>query len=151
MVKEKWKVLRAKYQLPDIQRLKQVFRFEVESDELLLEDVRNRISSKLALFSHMVEHMIGSAENFCCLYERGMLSKREKLELFQIYRRLQSLIWESNYLSIVYSEERMANWIQKVWRLWNNGIEKKLSEYCEKLSSGWIEFEMMSDDTIYHG
>ncbi len=151
MVNDKWEILRAKYQLPDINRLKQVFRFEIDSEDLLLEKVRDNITDKLAFFSRMVEHMIGSAENFCCLYERAMLTKKEKSYLFQIYRRLQSLIWESNYLSVIYSEERMAHWIQKVWRLWNNGMEKDLSEYCKKLSSGWIEFEIKSRDTLYHG
>ena len=144
--------LRKKYKkLPDWEWLRKNFKLKIEEDGHVLEQIRSSVVEKLDLMARsLIEPIIGGADNYCCYYERSMLSAQEKKEMFHVYKTLQSLLWKSNCLAVDFSEKGAVDLLVEV----KNVLEKdrsKLVKICEKLSSGWASYKKSEVETAYHG
>ena len=141
-----------KFDLPQLNDLKQTFRFEIEKEDEMFEQIRLEISERLFTFTEkLIEPIIGGSDSFCCMFEQDMINNKERNELFKIYRKIQVLKWENNLLTMKPDEERTMQWIRKAWSFWNNELESTLTSLCDKLSTSWEDLRLKNEKTDYHG
>jgi len=137
--------------MPSWDWLNKNFKIKIEDEIPLLEQIRTNVVEKLDTIARSVlEPIISGGENFCCFYERGMLTPQDKDKIFQIYKQMQSLLWKSNALSIDFSEKAATEWLTSVKEIFD-GNKVPLLEICNKLSAGWINYKKAGSDTSYHG
>jgi len=146
-----WAKLKKKYKkLPDWKWIDDNFRIKIE-EGTFAENVRLSVTDKLShIANDMIEPIIGGSENYCCYFERRMLSVVERERLFDVYRQLMALQWVSNHIAVDFSEKDFANWMITVY----NGLEKLkpiIIEMFDKLALGWSEYKRPPIETSYHG
>jgi hypothetical protein len=146
-----WAKLKKKYRrLPDWKWLKANFHIKVE-DGNLIESVRVSVSDKLDQVAHeMIEPIIGSNENYCCYFERKMLSEAERDKMFEIYRQLLALLWQSNRLAVDFSDKGFADWLTKICADWER-LKPAITKMFDKLATGWQNYKKQTEETAYHG
>ena len=148
-VSEEYKKIQEKFNLPHLDELRVTFQFDPNefSD---LDEIRDEISEKLFDFiERVVEPLIWSMHHSHVI-ERDMLTKEEAKELFELYKKIQSLRWMNNLLIIRPNKEETAKWIKKSWEFWMN-LENKMTKLCRKFSDGWEELKVKREVTEYHG
>ena len=151
--KEQYVKLKKKYKhLPEWEWINKNFRLKEDDDGgPILEQVRKAIIDKLDIVARsIIEPIIGGGENFCCYFERKMLSPAEKDEMFNHYKVLQALLWRANALGVDFSEKGAVEWIVQV----KGDFEKmkpKILDITDKLSKGWRGYKTSEVETSYHG
>jgi hypothetical protein len=150
--KAEYSKLRKKYKkLPDWEWLGKNFKIKMEEDGHILDQIRCSVVEKLDMMAHsIIEPIIGGGENYCCYYERGMLTPVEKEQMFEVYKVLQSLLWKSNSIAVDFDEKDAAEWLIDVKEKFEE-VSPTLVKLCEKLSEGWGSYKKHEVETAYHG
>ena len=147
-----YKRLQTKFNLPQLNELKETFKFDIEENEKIFDQIRNEISERLFNFTEkIIEPIIAGSDSYSCLFEQEMLSDRERQRLFNLYKKIQVLKWENNLLMVQPDEQRAAEWVKKTWELWNKELESELSVVCKKLSDSWGNIKFENPNQNYHG
>ena len=146
-----WAKLKKKYRkLPDWKWVSDNFKIKTE-DGNLCDNVRLAVEDKLDHVAHdMIEPIIGGGENYCCYFERRMLSEAERNRLFELYKQLMALLWAGNMLAVEFSEKDFADWLSTVKAGWEE-LKPELSVTFEKLATGWKTYKKPAGETTYHG
>ena len=148
----RYKKLQEKMGLPKLTELKNTFKFELNNDHEVFDQIRVEISDRLFAFSdRIVEPIIAGSDSFCCLFEQDMITKKEREEMFVIYKKIQELKWQNNLLMIKPNEKSTAEWIQQTWNLWNNEMSVTLATLCKKLAISWKDLKIKDEKAYYHG
>jgi len=149
---ERYKKIQDRFNLPHLNDLSNVFTFEVEDNDKLIDQIRIEISERVfSLSEKVIEPIIGGADTFSNLFEQDMLSERERENLFKLYKKVQVLKWENNLLAVRPNEKLTAEWIKKTWEFWNNELAGELSELCKKMAINWTDMKFKNESTLYHG
>ena len=149
---DKYRKMQDKFDLPQLNVLKETFKFDIEESDGLFDQIRTGISDRLFAFTErIIEPVIAGCDSYSCMFEQEMLTERERQKLFDIYKKIQVLKWENNLLMIHHDEQRTAAWVKKTWNLWNLEIEKELSLVCKKLSNSWDDLKFKTEIQNYHG
>lgn len=149
---EKYKKFKEKFELPRFSDLERAFRIEINTDGKVIDAVRGEISDRIFNFSERIlEPIFNYPEALCCFFEQDMITKAEKERLFGLYKKIQALKWENNYLTIHPNDKKTAEWINKAWELWNKELHSELVNICKKFSSGWSVMKFSDEKTYYHG
>lgn len=147
-----YRKLQSKFNLPQLNELKETFKFEIEENDRIFDQIRTEISDRLFNFTEkIIEPIIAGSDSYSCLFEQEMISERERQKLFDMYKKIQVLKWENNLLLVQPDEQRAAEWVKKTWELWNNELEGELSDICKKLSTSWKNIRFEKSNQIYHG
>ena len=149
---QKYRRMQDKFNLPQLNELKETFKFEVVENEKIFDQIRNEISDRIFAFSDkIIEPVIAGSDSYSCIFEQEMLTDAERQKLFDIYKKIQVLKWENNLLMLNPDEKKAARWVKKTWELWNNEIEAELSKVCRKLSTSWQDLRFKSEHQNYNG
>ncbi|MDI6720964.1 MAG: hypothetical protein QMD85_01145 [Candidatus Aenigmarchaeota archaeon] len=149
---DKYKKMQEEVSLPHLNELKEKFKFEVEEDDKIFDNIRTEMSERLFMLSErIIEPVIGGAESFSCIFEQNMVNESERQELFNLYKKIQMLKWENNMLLVSPDEKKIAAWIKKTWELWNSEMQEKLLKFSEKMSSGWGDLKFRNKKSVYLG
>jgi hypothetical protein len=110
------------------------------------------MSERLFSFTErIIEPIIAGTDSVSCLLEQNMITKREKENLFGLYKKIQVLKWENNLLILKPDQRQTLEWIRKTWDFWNNDLGNQLSKTCRKLSESWKKLKFKEDKSYYHG
>jgi hypothetical protein len=154
-ISERYKKIQCKFNLPQLDVLKDTFKFDIDSmekEEDLFDNIRDEMFDRLIAFTdRIIEPLIGMTDSLSCMYEQNMLTLEEKKKLFELYRKIQALKWENNLLLIKHDEKKTAVWINKTWSLWNSDLEEGLTKISENLADKWSGFKFKEKVTNYHG
>jgi hypothetical protein len=149
---EKYRKFQEKFDLPNFYELEKAFKIDVHDNEKLIDEIRNEISDRIFNFSERIlEPLFNDPEAMCCIFEQDMITSSERKTLFEMYRKIQALKWENNYLTIYPNDKKTAEWIKKAWDLWNNQLQAELAGLCKKLSLSWTFLRFTDEKTQYHG
>ena len=149
---EKYRRMQERFQLPQLNDLTATFKFELENDENIFDQIRLEMSDRLFSFTEkIIEPMIGGGDAFCCLFEQDMVTGEERKTLFELYKKLQTLKWENNMLIVRPDEKQTMEWIRKTWHLWNTELEGELMALCRKMSAEWGALTLKDERADYHG
>src|SRR3989339_530540 len=97
----RYKKLQERFGLPKLNDLKSTFKFELNTENEIFDQIRVEMSDRLFSFSdRIIEPIIAGSESYCCLFEQNMLTEEERDELFQMYKKIQQLKWQNNLLMI---------------------------------------------------
>lgn len=141
-----------KFKLPQLKELKETFKFELEENDKIFDQIRGEISERIFTFTEkIIEPVIAGSESYSCIFEQEMLTDMERQKLFDIYKKIQVLKWENNLLMLHPDEKKAAEWVKKTWEIWNSDIEGELSKVCKKLSSSWGDLRFKSEHQTYNG
>jgi len=151
-VLERYRRVQEKFGLPHLKELKETFKFDIDNDQEIFDQIRHEMSERLFSFTErIIEPIIAGSESICCLFEQNMVTKHDKEVLFELYKKMQVLKWENNLLILKPDEKQTLDWIRKTWDFWNNDLGDELSQMCKKLSDSWKELEFKEAKTNYHG
>jgi hypothetical protein len=150
--KVEYSKLNKKYKkLPNWEWLNKNFKIKIEDEGHILDQVRAAVVEKLDMMARsIIEPIIGGGENYCCYYERSMLTTDEKSEMFEIYKNLQALLWKSNSIAVSFEEKDAAEWLIEMKNKFEE-LRPKLVKLCDKLSDGWTTYKKHEVETAYHG
>ncbi len=141
-----------KFDLPHLNELKETFKFDIEENERLFDQIRTGVSDRLFAFTErIIEPVIAGSESYSCIFEQEMLSDQERQRLFDIYKKIQVLKWENNLLMLQQNDQKTAAWVKKTWELWSEELEKELSDVCRKLSDSWSDLKLKTESQSYQG
>ncbi len=150
-IPERYKRMQDKFSLPKLTDLRETFKFEIENEDEIIDQIRNEISEKLFTFTErIIEPIIAGSDSLCCLFEQNMITEDERTRMFELYKKIQALKWENNILMLRPDEKATAKWIKKTWNLWNTELEGELSYICKKLSSTWNDLQFENYKSHYH-
>jgi len=149
---EKYKRIQERFGLPHLTELKEIFKLELEDEEVTFDELRTEISDKLFMFTEkIIEPIIAGYDSFSGMYEQNMLTEKETSSLFRLYKKIQALKWENNLLMLKPNEKATADWIKKVWAFWNEEFEPEISKLSKKLAVSWQNLELKDEKSLYHG
>lgn len=148
---QQYRKMQDKFDLPQLNELKEAFKFDLEDSVKIFDQIRNGISERIFTFTEkIIEPVIAGSESYSCIFEQEMLTDMERQKLFEIYKKIQVLKWENNLLMLHPDEKRAAAWIKKTWDMWNSEIEGELSKVCRKLSSSWHDLKFKTEQQDYN-
>ncbi len=151
-VPEQYKKMQDRFSLPRFEDLTETFKFEIDNNHKLIDQIRIEMSDKLfSIAERIIEPLIGGADTFSCIFEQDMVSESEREKLFALYKKVQVLKWENHLLAMRPNEKQTAEWINKAWDLWNSSLVSELSFFCRKMSENWTEMSFKEEKTSYHG
>ena len=140
-----------RFDLPQLNELKERFKFDLEENEKIFDQIRNEISERLFTFTEkIIEPVIAGSDSYSCIFEQEMLTEKDRQKLFDIYKKIQVLKWENNLLMLQPDEKKAAVWVKKTWELWNSEIEEELSKTCRKLSNSWKDLRFKTEHSTYN-
>ena len=143
--------LKKKYKkLPDWAWLRKNFTVKIEEDGPAIEQVKGTMAEKLESVNSKIEPLISGAENFCCYFERRMLTAKDKEKMFQLYKSIQALTWRSSAISIRFSEKDCVAWVIEAKVFWEKNKDD-ITSLFDKISKGWKTYKKSEVTTAYHG
>ncbi|MEM5804619.1 MAG: hypothetical protein QXU82_02100 [Candidatus Aenigmatarchaeota archaeon] len=148
---KEYEKLKRKYKsLPPWDWLRKNFDVKIEEDGPVISQVKNCIAEKFESILAKIEPIISGAENFCCYYERRMLSQKQKDDIFELYKKMQSLIWKANAITVNFSEKDAADWVSDVKDFWEENRAVLVDSFTT-ISEGWTSKKRTEVETMYHG
>ncbi|HLD39488.1 MAG TPA: hypothetical protein VJB05_04215 [archaeon] len=148
---QQYKRMQDRFDLPQLNELKERFKFDLEENEKIFDQIRNEISERLFTFTEkIIEPVIAGSDSYSCIFEQEMLTEKDRQKLFDIYKKIQVLKWENNLLMLQPDEKKAAVWVKKTWELWNSEIEEELSKTCRKLSNSWKDLRFKTEHSTYN-
>ncbi|HIG96856.1 MAG TPA: hypothetical protein HA230_00735 [Candidatus Aenigmarchaeota archaeon] len=146
-----YKRMQDRFNLPHLNELKERFKFDIEENEKIFDQIRNEISERLFTFTEkIIEPVIAGSDSYSCIFEQEMLTEKDRQKLFDIYKKIQVLKWENSLLMLQPDEKKAAVWVKKTWELWNSEIEGELSKTCRKLSNSWKDLRFKTEHSNYN-
>ncbi len=151
-VEDRYKKFQEQFGLPQLDKLQDTFKFDLENDDKIADKIRDQISDRLFMFTEkIIEPILGGLESYSCILENSMITDKERKRLFELYKKIQALKWENNLLMVKQDDKKTAEWINKTWDFWNNELETELSTLCNKLSISWVDLSFGREKASYHG
>ncbi len=135
-LKESYKVIHKKYNLPSFDDLNKDFKIEkiaeVETD-FLIREIRLLLGEGLESFLRIVEAMLNPVNVPMFLYPIvKALGADEKAKLMEIHKDLSKMMFDSMKLIIEYDENKEADYISKGFKSWQI-IKKDFSNILESI------------------
>ncbi len=139
-LKQKYKILQEKYNLPSFEELNEDFGIEktaeIETD-LLLREIRRFISDKMANYMRFAEAVLNPVNVQMFIYSLiKSLEADEKRKLEEIYKKLSKKELELIELDLKYSEEKEAEFIKKAFFMWQE-MRQEFLEIIRKANQNW--------------
>ncbi|TRZ54673.1 hypothetical protein D4Q76_01890 [archaeon] len=147
--KEYVKLMKKYKKLPSWSWVEKNFFFKPE-EAPILEQIKRSMFEKFESVCEDMESLLSVGENLESFYERKMLTPQERDGLFEVYKKIKSVLWACNKISIDYSEKQHADWIVSTKEQWEK-LKPDIAKFCEKLSEGWKTYKKPETDTSYHG
>ncbi len=139
-LKEEYKKIQEKHDLPSFEELNEDFNIEKASEfqvELLVREIRRFIADKLANYMRFAEAVLNPVNVQMFVYSLiKSLDVQEKEKLTEIYKKLSKNELKLIELDIEYSEEKEALFIRDSYKMWQD-MKKDLLDIIEKANENW--------------
>ena len=141
-LKEKYEEYKKKFNLPSFYDLNKVFDIEeldCESD-FFLRKIRRYISEKLGGYMRFVEILLNPSNSPIYFFKLiKKLDENDKETLNQMYEGLGKIEVETISLDLDYNETKEADFIKKLFKMYNEELREKLLKIIRKLGNGLDE------------
>ncbi len=152
-LKEKYKIFKKKYNLPEFSELNKLFDIEdidVETD-FLLRKIRRIISDRIAAYLRFIEIILNPSNAPMFFFKLiKKLDNTDKEVLTELHEILGNFEIEIISLDLDYNEEKEALFINKTVEMFNNEIRTKLLKTADKMSNG-VNAKNIKDSQSYFG
>jgi len=146
-LKDKYNKLKSKYNLPEFTELNKLFDIEdieVET-EFLLKKTRRKILEKIIDYLRFLD-LILNPSNAPIFFFRLIkkLEKEDRDVIINIYEKLGNFEVSSISLDLNYSEEKEAEFIKEIFKVFNQEIKKDFLRVIEKLNFSEENFKKIN-------
>jgi len=139
-LKQEYKKIQEKYNLPSFEELNEDFNIEKASEievELLIREIRRFMADKLSTYMRFIEAILNPVNVQMFIYSLiKSLETQEKEKLTEIYKKLSKKELKLIELDLKYSEEKEALFIRESYLMWQE-MKKDLLEIFEKINNNW--------------
>lgn len=138
-LKEEYQILKNKYNLPGFSELNELFDIEEIEDETdyLLRKIRRAISEKTSGYLRFVETILNPSNAPIFFFKLvKKLESEDKEFLSKVYDILGNFEIEVIALELDYSEEKEAEFIKRVYNIFNDEIKEHFLKIIKKLENG---------------
>jgi len=140
VLKQEYKKIQEKHNLPSFEELNEDFNIEKASEvkvELLVREIRRFIADKLSNYMRFAEAILNPVNVQMFVYSLiKSLDAQEKEKLTEIYKKLSKNELKLIELDIDYSEEKEALFIRESYVVWQE-MKKDLLDILEKANKNW--------------
>lgn len=153
-LRKEYEKFQKKYNLPDFSELNKLFDvedIEIET-EFLLRRIRRIISDRITGYLKFVEIILNPVNSplfFLKLINK--LDNKDKHIVNEINNVLGKTEIDILYLDLDYNEEKEAEFIKKIYNLFNNDVRLKLLKIVEKFNNGDEPKKKDNGDRSYFG
>ncbi len=144
-IKEDYKKIEEKFNLPAFEKLVEDFDIEKISEKeegLLIRDIRRAIAEKISGYLHLFEMLMNPASPPMFVFSfMKNLSEQDKKEIKDIYKELARIQIFTIKLDTIYNENKEGEFIKKTFTNWE-GLKKKIYSLVEIFEK---EFEKNSE------
>jgi len=148
---KQWKLYKKKYKsLPDWKWIDKTFGSIPDEDSKILEEVKKIMVEKLKEIKDLLEPFLSGSTDFTYWFERKMVTKKDIDNMFDIYKKIMVILWESRHASISNDEKELAAFISKIAKDWDS-LTKYPMRLSIKLADGWKKYKKEEEVPIYHG
>jgi len=139
-LKQEYKVLQEKYNLPSFDRLNEDFQIEkaTESEtDFVLREVRRYVTDKFFNYLRFIESILTptNAPMFVFAITKT-LGVADRENLIELYKKIAKVDIDLIELDIEYSEEKEAKSIREYYSMWQN-IKKDFLEIVNVIKKNW--------------
>jgi hypothetical protein len=152
-LKKEYNLFKDKYNLPDFSELNKIFDIEeIDPDtEFLLRKVRRVVSERVAGYLRFIEVVLNPSNAPMFFFKLiKKLEESDKKELTEIYEILGKFELKIIKLDLEYDENKEAEFINDVYRTFNENVSKNLLDVVEKMGNG-VGKEKKVDSGSYFG
>ncbi len=152
-LKEQYKPLARKYNLPDFTSLNEIFDVEEMTldTEFFLRKIRRTIMEKISGYLRFVDVMLNPASTPVFFYKKiKKLESNDREILSNMYEIFGDIETENLLLDLEYSEEKEAQFIRKIFDVFDRQIKKELIKIIQRLMNGRIA-EIKNNKVSYFG
>jgi len=148
-LKKEYEELRKKYNLPEFFELNKLFDIEdvdVETD-FLLRKIRRIVSERIASYLRFVEVVLNPSNGPMFFFKMiKKLEEEDRKDLLDISETLGKFEVEVLILDIDYSEENEAEFVNKVFSVFEKEIKGKLLNIIKKMGNGGVGVKKNNDE-----
>lgn len=152
-LKEKYHVLKEKYNLPEFIVLNKLFDIEDLSPEtdFLLRKIRRTMSERVSGYSRFVDVILNPSNAPVFFFNvLKKLDSNDREEITKVYEILGNLELEMLSLDLDYSEEKEAEFIKKIVHTFDNDIRVKFLNVIKKMNNN-TDKEKKDNNRSYFG
>lgn len=138
-LKKEYETLRGKYNLPLFAEMNKIFDIEELDSEtdFLLRKIRRFLSEKLAGYMRFIEVLLNPSNAPIFFFKLiKKLDEKDKEVLTEMYDLLGKIEIETISLDLDYNESKEADFIRKLYKMFNEEIRGKLLNVLSKLGNG---------------
>ncbi|MGC8929060.1 MAG: hypothetical protein ACP5OZ_00840 [Candidatus Woesearchaeota archaeon] len=156
-IKENYEKIKEKYNLPEFEELDKYFdinEIDLKDKEVnnkkILKNIRENILLKIELLIDFFSSVIYFDSESYSIYEAGNFSKKEKNEMFKIFKNLMYIKRSGFKLSIETNEEKDAEFIKMSFERYLS-IKDQMIELIDKIKDSWVKDENEEKKYEYFG
>lgn len=151
-LKEKYKVISKRYNLPDFDDLNREFSIEKiaeEETDFIIREISRVMSEKVSTYLRLSEAMLNpSNSTLFTLSIMKTMENDEKRKLTDIYKKLAKIEIDIVILDTDFSEEKTANFINSFHKEWKE-IKEDFLYIFEKIKSNWDDKKENNSKTYF--
>ena len=137
--------------LPDFDRLNKEFGVsDIEETDFLLRTIRELMAEKVDSFVKILESVIQPETNAVCMFECKVFDDKEKLEVFDVFKKLMSFVRLSSEVTLDCDDKKDAEFITNLFGEWLK-LKPLLKEKISKLRVSWQKDVDLKEEFGYFG
>jgi hypothetical protein len=137
--------------LPDFDRLNKEFGVsDIEETDFLLRTIRELMAEKVDSFVKILESVIQPETNAVCMFECKVFDDKEKLEVFDVFKKLMSFVRLSSEVALDCDDKKDAEFITNLFGEWLK-LKPLLKEKISKLRVSWQKDVDLKEEFGYFG
>lgn len=139
-LKENYKEIQEKYNLPAFERLNEDFHIEKIAEnetELLIREVRKFMADRLFNYLRFIESFLNPVNVPMFVFSViKIITPKEKEKLTEIYKKLAKIEVDLIELDIQFSEQKEAQFIKESYKIWQD-IKEDMLKIVEMIKNNW--------------
>ncbi len=109
--------IKSKYQLPDFNELDKYFSIsDIENESNVLKEIRYKMHEKFEQIAKVLSDFFNPEQSFAAMYELKILDETKKKKYFILFKKIMTLLRESEKLSLKNIEKEDANFIKNAFK-----------------------------------
>jgi len=139
-LKENYKEIQEKYNLPAFERLNEDFHIEKIAEnetELLIREIRKFMADRLFNYLRFIESFLNPINVPMFVFSIiKIITLKEKEKLTEIYKKLAKIEVDLIELDIQFSEQKEAQFIKESYKIWQD-IKEDMLKIIEMIKNNW--------------
>ncbi len=150
MAKEKnhkdiYEKYKKEYGLPELDEIKQYLEISsFENNESILIIIKKKVLEKICKYIEILDSVVQPDTTAISLYENSFFTEEDRMNCFEIYKRLMVLVKHSDLVSLSESNEENAEFIRIFFEEFSS-IKPKLQVVISKQKKCWEKNSSVND------